>query len=113
MEFNLRSIERSANEDRILDITKWGEVHIHNKGTILIKNLGNCIITFTNNKIMMEDILKNTDITLNDLEENYIYYGNYLWIPKDNMKNKFTQQIENIIQNIRISDYWLDIIGVQ
>lgn len=110
--FNLVSLGRTSDDDMLLDINLWGTLNIlHKKDAVSTGDIGPCVITFTNNKKILEDIIQNSDLTLDDFEEHYIYYGNYLYTLKDT--NKIKKNTDLIISNIRKSQYWLDIIGVQ
>lgn len=111
--YKLVSLGRSSEEDIILNEELWGTLDIHKKGTVITKDLGVCIITFTNNKNIIESIMQDFKFTFDDFEEYYISYGNYLYTPKDNIKKDFEKNVEIIIKNIRQSPFWLDIIGFQ
>lgn len=111
--YKLVSLGRSSEEDIILNEELWGTLDIHKKGTVITKDLGVCIITFTNNKNIIESIVQDFKFTFDDFEEYYISYGNYLYTPKDNIKKDFEKNVEIIIKNIRQSPFWLDIIGFQ
>ncbi len=113
MSFRLFSIGRNAEDDCILDESLWGHIDVlHNRNIIEPKKIGFCIITFTNNKAIISDILKNTGLLNDYLDENYIYYGNFLYTPKENFKKDFESNITTILNNVRKSDFWLDIIGI-
>lgn len=112
MSFRLFSIGRTAEDDNILDESLWGQIVVHNKSVFEPKKFGFCIITFTNNKKIINDVLKDTGLFANQLDENYIYYGNFLYTPKENYKKDFEDHLKTIVDNVRKSEFWLDIIGV-
>lgn len=110
----LLSIERESYNDSTLDEEAlWSTLNIHNKGYKNTKDLGACFIMHTNSKNIIIDILQNTNISPDHLNEDYIYYGNFLYTPKENYKKEFEDALPIIIENIRKSQYWIDIIGVQ
>jgi len=109
----LKSIDRVACDDSNLDTNLWSIINIHNKGYKNITDFGECIIVHTNNKNIFSDILQNTTISPDHLNEDYIYYGNFLYTPKENYKKEFEDALPIILENIRKSEYWIDIIGVQ